>query len=235
MAGMKRATAALGQDVRQGLVDSFPVLFAFLPLGLSFGMYAVAMGLDWYWAAVTALFVFAGSLEFLAVSMLLTATPLATVATTTLFVNARHVFYGLSVPLERIRPLPARLYAIHALTDESYAVLGSKNPAELTPTRMLTVQISTHFYWAGSVLVGALAATAIPFDLSFMGFAMTALFVVLALEALKRSREFGLAAAALVISVIAAIVASEAMLVASMLIYLMVALAVVLVRRRSIL
>ncbi len=235
MAGMKRATAALGQDVRQGLVDSFPVLFAFLPLGLSFGMYAVAMGLDWYWAAVMALFVFAGSLEFLAVSMLLTAAPLATVATTALFVNARHVFYGLSVPLERIRPLPARLYAIHALTDESYAVLGSKNPAELTPTRVLTVQISTHFYWTGSVLVGALAATAIPFDLSFMGFAMTALFVVLALEALKRSREFGLAAAALVVAVIAAMVASEAMLVASMLIYLMVALVVVLVRRRSIL
>lgn len=233
MAGMKRAIAALGQDVRQGLVDSFPVLFAFLPLGLSFGMYAVALGLDWYWAPITALFVFAGSLEFLAVPMLLTGAPLPAVATTTLFVNARHVFYGLSVPLERIRPLPLRLYSIHALTDESYAVLGSKNPDELTPTRMLTVQISTHFYWTTSVMVGALAATAIHFDLSFMGFAMTALFVVLALEALKRSREFGLAAAALVVAVIVAMVASEAMLVASMLIYLVIALAVVLVRRRS--
>ena len=233
MAGMKRATAALGQDVRQGLVDSFPVLFAFLPLGLSFGMYAVALGLDWYWAPITALFVFAGSLEFLAVSMLLTGAPLPAVATTTFFVNARHVFYGLSVPLERIRPLPLRLYSIHALTDESYAVLGSKNPDDLTPTRMVTVQIATHIYWSGSVLAGALAATAIPFDLSFMGFAMTALFVVLSLEALKRSREFGLAAAALLISVIAVVAAREAMLVTSMLSYLVVALVVVMVRRRA--
>lgn len=230
---MNETQPARNQDIRQGLIDSFPVLFAFLPLGLSFGMYAVAMGLDWYWAVVMALFVFAGSLEFLGVSMLLTGAPLPTVATTALFVNARHVFYGLSVPLERIHPLPVRLYAIHALTDESYAVLGSKNPDELTPTRMMTVQISTHFYWTTSVMVGALAATAIHFDLSFMGFAMTALFVVLALEALKRSREFGLAAAALVVAVIVAMVASEAMLVASMLIYLVIALAVVLVRRRS--
>lgn len=230
---MKRPGERLGAQVRQGIVDGFPVFFAFLPLGLSFGMYAVAMGLEWCWATLTALVVFAGSAEFLAVSMLLTGAPLATVATTTLFVNVRHIFYGLSVPLERVDPLPLRLYGIHALTDESYAVLSAKSRAELTGPRMMAVQFSTHLYWSGSVTIGALAATIIPFDLSFMGFAMTALFVVLALEALKRCREFGLAAAAVVISVFAVVTAGEAMLLVSMLAYLAAATVVVLVRRRA--
>lgn len=233
MAAMHPRRAPWWPEFRLGLRDAVPVFFAFFPLGVSFGMYAVALGLDWWWAPITALIVFAGSMEFLAAGMLVAATPLGTVATTALLVNARHVFYGLSVPLERIRNPLLRGYAIHALTDEAYAVLGAQERDALTGPRMLAVAVSHHFYWVASTALGALAATAIPFDLEFMGFAMTALFVVLALEALKRNREFGLFAAALVIGVAMALVAPEAMLLLALVVYALLALAVVWLRRRG--
>ena len=220
-------------EFAQGLRDGAPVLFAFFPLGISFGMYAVALGLEWWWAPITALIIYAGSMEFLAAGMLVAGTPLPTTAATALFVNARHVFYGLSVPLERIRNPLLRAYAIHALTDEAYAVLGAKPRDELTGPRMLAVAVSNHVYWAASTAVGALAATAIPFDLEFMGFAMTALFVVLTLEALKHSREAGLFAAALLIGIAAAVLVPELMLLLALVAYAAVALAVAWARRRG--
>ncbi|WP_185714959.1 AzlC family ABC transporter permease [Gulosibacter macacae] len=223
--------AAWWPEFRKGLADGAPVFFAFLPLGLSFGMYGVALGLEWWWVTLTGLIIFAGSMEFLAVGMLVAGAPIASAATTALFVNSRHVFYGLSVPLERIRNPIARAYAIHALTDEAYAVLGSKPRDELTGPRMLAVGASTHFYWTASTTVGALAASLIPYDLSFMGFAMTALFVVLTLEALKQNREIGLFGAAVLIGLLGNLLAGELMLLLSLVVYFFVALIVVSRRR----
>ena len=221
-------------EVRQGIRDAGVIFLGYFPLGLSYGMFAVALGLDWWWAPLAAAVIYAGSIEFLVAQMLVVGAPLATAATTALFVNARHIFYGLSVPMERIRNPLLRAYAIHTLTDELYAVLASKPREELTPARMVAAGATAQFYWMGSAAVGALAASLIPFDLSFMAFAMTALFAVLAMDALRQSREIGLFFTAIAIGVAAVFFAHDFMLIAALSAYAVVALAVAMLRRRRV-
>lgn len=219
-------------EFRQGMRDAGVILLGYFPLGLSYGMFAVALGLDWWWATIAAAAIYAGSIEFLVAQMLVVAAPLTTAATTALFVNVRHIFYGLSVPMERIRNPLIRAYTIHTLTDEVYAVLSSQPRDEVTPARMFGAGLISHFYWVFSSTVGAVCASFMPFDLSFMGFAMTALFVVLAMDALRRSREFGLFVAALAIGIAALFLARDVMLITALVSYAVLAFVVASVRRR---
>lgn len=91
-------------------------------LGASFGLVVVGSGLAWWWTPIFSGIVFAGSVEFLLVALAVVGTPLLPIALTTLLVNARHAFYGLSFPLERIPGRLGRAYAVFALTDEAYAL-----------------------------------------------------------------------------------------------------------------
>ncbi len=85
-----------------------------VPLGLAFGLLLVQSGFHWWWAPIFSLTIYAGSLEFLAIGLVLAVTPLASIAMTTLLVNFRHVFYALSFPLHRVRGKAARLYSMYA-------------------------------------------------------------------------------------------------------------------------
>jgi 4-azaleucine resistance transporter AzlC len=171
-------------------------------------------------------------MEFVAAGMLVAGAPLATAATTALFVNSRHLVYGLSVPLERVRNPILRAYTIHALTDEMYAVCISLPRAELTGPRLVAIAVSAQFYWVFGTTLGAVFAALVPLDLSFMGFAIVALFVILAINAAKASGEWLLLAAGLAVAVVAAFVAPEAMMFVGLIAYCVVAVGVVLVRRR---
>lgn len=194
-------------------------------------MFAHSQGLPWWLAVLTALVIYAGSVEFLFASMIPAAAPLATVATTTFLVNSRHLVYGLSVPLERIQNPVLRGYAIHALTDEMYAVCTSLPRHLLTPRRMLAIAASAHIYWVSGTLIGAVIAQFLPFDLSFMEFAVIALFVVLAIDAARVSGEWWMLAAGLVIASIAAVVVPQATMLVGLIGYCLLA-SVVVWRRR---
>lgn len=225
-------TPAARHDVRRGLRDALPVALGYVPLGISYGMFAHSVGLPWWLSTITALVIYAGSMEFLAAGMLVGGVPLASAATTTLFVNSRHLVYGLSVPLERVRNPLLRAYTIHALTDEMYAVCTSLPRHELTGPRMVAIAVSAQSYWVGGTALGGLLATLLPFDLSFMSFAIVALFVILAINAAKASGEWWLLLAGLGIAVIAAVLAGEATMFVGLLGYCALAVVVVLLRRR---
>lgn len=212
--------------------DAGVIFLGYFPLGLSYGMFAVALGLDWWWATVAAAAIYAGSIEFLVAQMLVAGAPLTSAVTTALFVNVRHIFYGLSVPMERIRNPLLRAYTIHTLTDEVYAVLSSQPRELVTSARMFGAGITSHVYWVFSSTAGALFATLIPFDLSFMGFAMTALFAVLAIDAVRKSKEYGLLFAAIAIGIAALFLAHEAMLIVGLSAYALLAFVVASMRRR---
>lgn len=219
-------------EFRRGLRDTVPVALGYLPLGLSYGLFAVSIGLPWWWVTITAIVIYAGSMEFLAAGMLVGGAPLTQAATTTLFVNSRHIFYGLSVPLERVRNPFARFYCIHALTDEVYAVCSGVGRDHLTGPRILAISIASHSYWVTGSTLGAIFASILPFDLSFMGFAMTALFAILAINAAKVSREWGLFGASALIGILAIVFVKDAMLLVGLIVYCALVVAIVLCRRR---
>ncbi|MCM6774318.1 AzlC family ABC transporter permease [Nocardia sp. CDC159] len=169
-------------DFRRALRDTVPVAMGYVPLGATFGILVVKSGLAWYWAPLSAALIFAGSMEFLAVGLITAGTPLLQIAVMTLAVNFRHIFYGLSFPLEVLRSKFARLYGIFALTDETYSLLATMSRSELTARRLTFIQVLSHFYWVGGSLAGTVLASALPPSIEGLGFVLTALFVVLAQE-----------------------------------------------------
>ena len=113
--------------------------------------------------------------------------PLAAIAVSAVFVSGRHVFYGLGFPLDRIRArAPARLYAIHAITDEVYALLASKDRTRMSGRYLLSVEVICHSSWTAGATAGALAGTwlaaLVGERIELLGFVLTSLFVVLAIE-----------------------------------------------------
>lgn len=203
-------------EVAAGWRTAAPVCVSVLPLGLALGVLTVQVGLAWWWAPVLAAVVFAGSLEFLLVGMLAAAAPFSQIATTTLLVNFRHVFYALSFPLHRVRGRGWRSYSTFALTDEAYALTASPEAAGWSRARIIAIQASFHLAWVFSVTIGAAAGTAVPPEVVGLEFAVTALFTVLAIEAWKVHRSIPAPALALACAAIASLVAPEDMLLVAM-------------------
>ena len=169
-----------------GLGLAVPVALGLVPIGLALGVVVVHAGLAWWWATVFASVVYAGSLEFLLVGMAVTGVPLPQVAMSSFLVNSRHAFYALSFPLHDVKGRFGRMYSTFALTDEAYAVTTSPGAEHWSSRRILGVQLLFHACWVGAATVGALAASVLPLDrLAGVEFALTALFIVLAIDAYR--------------------------------------------------
>lgn len=210
-------------DFNAALKDTLPIAAGYIPLGIAFGLFAISQGFEWWWAVVTALIIYSGSMEFVAVGLIVTSAPYLTTAVTTFFVSFRHLFYGLSYPMERVTNRFWRPYAVHALTDEAYALLSRPKAWTYTGERIIWIQLLCHFYWVLGVTIGAVAGEWIPFDLSWMGFTLTALFVVLAIDALKISSRPGwIGGIALAIAVVSHLLFPDFMMVSAMLAYAVV-------------
>ncbi|MFC9619802.1 AzlC family ABC transporter permease [Streptomyces sp. NPDC056930] len=159
-----------------------------VPLGLAFGALITQSGLDWWWASLFTTFIYAGSFEFLLIGLVTAVAPLATVALTALLVNIRHVFYALSFPLPGVHGRLAKAYSTFALTDEAYALTSGEEARSWSGRRILWLQAFMHVYWAGSATIGALLGSLIPDSVTGLDFALTALFTVLALDAVRDRR-----------------------------------------------
>lgn len=192
---------------------ALPVGLGLFPLGLAFGALVVHAGLSWWWATVFSTIVYAGSLEFLLVGMAVTGVPLAQVALSTLLVNSRHVFYALSFPLHNVDSKAAKAYATFALTDEAYAVTTSPEAQRWSSRQIIGVQVFFQVCWVGGATLGALAGSVLPLDrLDGLDFALTALFVVLAIEAYRERPDRVTAALAVVCAVVGLAISREHLL-----------------------
>ncbi|WP_235905099.1 MULTISPECIES: AzlC family ABC transporter permease [Actinomyces] len=174
-------------SIRDAARDATPIVVGYLTLGSAAGILLAAQGLAWWWAPVWSVAIYSGTMQLLLVPLAGAGVPLGAIAASTLFVSGRHVFYGLSFPLERVRGRAlARLYAVHAITDEVYALLSSKDRHAMTGRYVLTVEVISHSAWVAGATAGALTgrwlADAVGERISLLGFVLTALFVVLAIE-----------------------------------------------------
>ena len=172
---------------RHALRDAAPIVVGYVTLGLAAGMLLVARGLAWWWAPVWCLIIYSGTMQMLLVPLAAAGEPLAAIAASAVFVSGRHVFYGLGFPLDRIRARAlARLYAIHAITDEVYALLTSKDRTRMSGRYLLSVEVICQASWTTGTTAGALAGTwlaaLVGERIELLGFVLTSLFVVLAIE-----------------------------------------------------
>ena len=160
-----------------------PVLIGYLAIGIAFGLMLEAIGYNFIWAFFMSLTIYAGSGQYLGVSLLNLGAALGEVAMLTLLLNFRHIVYGLSL-LEKFQTIHGlrKFYLIFALTDETYALLTSARvPAGIRPSDFyLAIALLDHSYWILGSVIGAVAGALLGIDTTGVDFAMTALFVVIA-------------------------------------------------------
>ena len=168
------------QTMKSAIVATLPVLTGYLVLGFGFGIVLRAAGGSIVLAAAMSTLIYAGSMQYVAIGLLTGGASLITAALTTLMVNARHIFYGVSM-LDKYRAVGARKpYLIFALTDETYSLVCTDAlpvPDEQRKAYYLLVSLFNHLYWITGSVLGALVGSLISFNTEGIDFALTALFV----------------------------------------------------------
>lgn len=187
------------ETVKYSIRDTIPVLSGYLVLGIGYGVLMKASGYGFWWAVAMSTFIYAGSSQFAGLGLITGGASLLTVALTTLAVNARHFFYGLSM-IDRYKGTGAvKPYLIFSLTDETYSLVCS---GEKSREYYVLVSVLDQLYWVGGTALGALMGSALTFNTKGIDFAMTALFITVFTDQWLNSKDHFPAVAGVVISVI---------------------------------
>jgi 4-azaleucine resistance transporter AzlC len=189
-----------------------------MAIGIAFGLLLVDAGYPWWLSLVMSVVMYAGAGQYIGVGLFAAGAGLVEAALVQLVVNARHMAYGLSMMKRFGGAGPFKPYLVFSLTDETFALLSSlpeesargENAAGPEPGSreffMFLVSLLDQAYWILGSVIGAVAGTLIPFNMEGIGFALTALFIVLMIEQilrLRRAAPFIIAGAAAVAAVIA--------------------------------
>ncbi len=167
------------QTVKQAFIRSVPVMAGYIVLGVGFGILLRDAGYGALWSAAMSVFIFAGSMQYVGVGLLAGGASVFTVAVTTVMVNARHLFYSISMIEPYKNAGKYKPYMIFALTDETYSLLcDGKTPEGVEPElyRFL-VSLFNHSYWIAGCVIGSLLGEVLPFSTAGIEFSMTALFI----------------------------------------------------------
>lgn len=170
--------------LRAAFLDTVPVMTGYVFLGFGFGILLHQSGYGVLWAGAMSLFIYAGSMQYMTVSLLTSGAGLLTAALTTLVVNARHLFYGISMVDAYKGAGRKKPYLIFALTDETYSLVSKNQVLEGMSRHSYCLLVSAldQAYWVAGSLLGSLAGSLLPFDFQGIEFVLTALFVTIFVE-----------------------------------------------------
>ena len=165
-------------------LDTVPVMTGYLFLGISFGILLGEAGYGLPWAFSMALFMYAGSAQFLSVSLLANHASVLSSSIAIFLLNARHIFYGISLIDTYKNTGKKKPYLIFALTDETYSLVTQNQPPKKKKkhTYCFLVSLLDHIYWVAGCVIGSVAGNFIPISFEGIEFVLTALFVTLFTE-----------------------------------------------------
>lgn len=170
--------------IKTAFVKSLPVMAGYVVLGIGFGILLKKAGYGVFWSFLMSFSIYAGSMQYVAISLLTSGASLISAALTTLMVNARHLFYGVSM-IEKYKDAGKKKpYLIFALTDETYSLLcGEDYPEGEDPHwYAFFISVFNQFYWVAGCVIGSILGAMITFNTAGIDFAMTALFVTVFVE-----------------------------------------------------
>ncbi len=170
---------------------TIPVMTGYLFLGMVFGIMLNSKGYHFGWSILMSVFIYAGSMQFVAVNLMTMAFDPLSAFLITLVVNARHLFYGISMLKKYSNTGNKKPYLIMGLTDETYSILCSTEaPEGVNRTSfMFFVTLLNQFYWVAASAAGGLIGSLFTFNTSGIDFVMTALFVVIFINQWKSQKE----------------------------------------------
>lgn len=170
--------------IHTAFLDTIPVMIGYVFLGFGFGILLHQSGYGVLWAAAMSLFIYAGSMQYVTVSLLAGGAGLLTAALTTIAVNARHLFYGISMVDAYKDASRKKPYMIFALTDETYSLVSRNQVPEGMDrhTYCFLVSLFDQIYWVAGSVLGSLAGSLLPVNYEGIEFVLTALFVTIFVE-----------------------------------------------------
>lgn len=177
---------------KRAFLATLPVMTGYLVLGFGFGIVLKSNGYGILLAFLMSLLIYAGSMQYVAIGLLSGGASLITTALTTLMVNARHLFYGVSM-LDKFKGMGRRKpYLIFALTDETYSLECADIPNEAEENisdYYFVVSVLDHIYWVIGSVLGAVAGSVLKFNTEGIDFALTALFITVFVEQWLTSKD----------------------------------------------
>ena len=218
---------------KKAFTATLPIMAGYLGLGMGFGIILRSKGYGAIWAFAMSTVIYAGSMQYLAIDLICGGAGLLTTALTTLMVNARHLFYGISMVDKYKNAGKAKPYMIYALSDETYSLVcvdmdmeeGERNKFCLLVTAL------DQFYWVLGSVLGSLLGAVIEFNTEGMDFALTALFVTVFVEQWLSTKDHAAALVGLAASVLCLVIfGSGSFLIPSM---VAITLALTLMRKRE--
>ena len=184
------------KEIRYAFTQVVPIMFAYIFVGLASGLLLEEAGYAPVWAFMSALFIYAGSMQIVMVTLMVSGVPLLLIALTTLFLNARHMFYGISF-VDDFRAMGKRRhsgwkypYMALTLTDETYSVLCAlKVPQGMDKGKVqFAILLMCHMLWVASCTAGAAIGSALPVDMAGIEFSATALFVAVVVNQWREAK-----------------------------------------------
>lgn len=201
------------------IIKTIPVMTGYMVLGFGFGILSESAGYGVWWALAMSVFIYAGSMQYLMVSLLSSGASVISTALATLMVNASHLFYGISM-IDRYKGAGVKKpYMIFALTDETYSlVCDGDTPEGVNPhLYYFLVSLCNQIYWITGSVLGALAGSALTFNSAGIDFAMTALFVTVFVEQWLTAKDHAPAVMGVIITVVCLVIfGSDLFLIPSM-------------------
>lgn len=178
------------KEFRFALRQTFPIFFTYLFLGTAFGVLMAEAGYPPWLSGLMAVVIYAGSMQLVLVPLLVAKTSLPMLAVMTLFINGRHIFYGIAM-IERFRSMGWRFpYMIHALTDETYSILCSVRYDEGLDEKQAAfwIALQDHSYWILGCVLGTCLGRYFHIGAEGIDFSCTAFFLVVVINQWRESR-----------------------------------------------
>lgn len=201
------------------IIKTLPVMAGYIVLGIGFGVLLSVNGYGLFWALIMSIFIFAGSAQYVGISLISGGASILTTALTILMVNARHLFYGISMINKYKGAGKRKPYLIFALTDETYSlVYNGDYPEGVNKYRYwFLISLFNQIYWVTGSVIGSVVGSVLKFDSTGIDFSMTALFVTVFVEQWLSTREHRPALIGLAVSVLCLFIfGSDSFLIPSM-------------------
>ncbi|MDD6440727.1 MAG: AzlC family ABC transporter permease [bacterium] len=170
-------------DIKKAFFATIPVMAGYLVLGIGFGMVLRSRGFGAFWALAMSAGIYAGSMQYVAIDLLTGGVSLITAALTTLAVNARHLFYSISM-IDKYKNQKKKKFLIFTLTDETYSLVCSDAAEKLgdASNYYFYVSLFDYLYWITGSIMGSILGSVLPISTEGIDFALTALFLTVFVE-----------------------------------------------------
>ena len=176
--------------LKTAFIKSIPIFCSYVFVSMAYGMMMASAGFPWYDSLLVSLTVYTGAFQFVLITFLSSGASLITIALTALLMNSRQRFYSLTFLKEFKQMGRRKLYMIHTMTDETYAVNCTLDlPKKEKEDTMFLVALFSRCYWIIGSVLGGILGQIIPFDLTGIDFCMTALFLIIFIDQWEKAEK----------------------------------------------